>query len=365
MLVLQARHRGLHASLDLHFALSFEGRLSRELNDANAPSHHLGNVRVRNPFSIWFARRRLTSLLRQEPFDVAITHGGWAQAVFGPVIRSAAVPLVAWTHSAITGRHWLDRWALMTPPDLVICNSYYVRQSLIDRFGNQRGDVFHNPHVVYCALTAKDEESSLQPQEQLNVRKELNTPREATVIIQVSRMEQGKGHELHLKALSLLRDVPDWVCWQVGGAQRGVEAPYYRRLKRIAVELGIGDRVVFLGERTDVGSLLSAADIYCQPNTSPEGFGNTFIEGLLHRLPVVTTAIGGGKEIVNESCGIRVPPDDPPTLAASLRYLIQNPFKRVELGAAGPARARELCDVETQMSRLHELLTSLVQVGVN
>src|ERR1700687_4455338 len=86
MLVLQARHRDLCTSLDLHFALSFEGRLSRELSDVNAALYQLGNVRVRYPSTIWRARRRLADLLRQKSFDVAIIHGGWAHAIFGPVI---------------------------------------------------------------------------------------------------------------------------------------------------------------------------------------------------------------------------------------------------------------------------------------
>ena len=55
-----------------------------------------------------------------------VCHMAWAQAIFGPVARAARLPLVFWAHGATDGRHWLDRWARMTPPDLTICNSHFT-----------------------------------------------------------------------------------------------------------------------------------------------------------------------------------------------------------------------------------------------
>src|SRR5262249_34060399 len=188
---------------------------------------------------------------------------------------------------------------------------------------------------------------------------ELNTAEDATVIIQVSRMERLKGQALHLEALVMLRDLPGWVCWQVGGAQRPQEIKYLEELKSAAVRLGIAERVHFLGQRSDIPRLLAAADIYCQPNLSPEGFGITFIEALYAGLPVVTAAIGGACEIVDDSCGILVPPEDAHALAASLRWLILDRTSRTSLGLAGPARARKLCDPSTQVQQLYKVLSKI------
>jgi glycosyltransferase involved in cell wall biosynthesis len=169
-------------------------------------------------------------------------------------------------------------------------------------------------------------------------------------------MDPLKGHSRHLEALATLSDLPGWILWQVGGAQRAHEVRYQEQLRAQAAILGIEARVRFLGERADVPELLAASDIYCQPNARPEGFGITLIEALMAGLPVVATAFGGAKEIVDESCGVLVPPDDVHALAASLRLMIQGRTLRSALASAGPARARKLCDPAAQMLQLNEVL---------
>jgi glycosyltransferase involved in cell wall biosynthesis len=262
---------------------------------------------------------------------------------------------VFWAHDAVTGKHWTERLARRVRPDLVICNSRYTAVSI----GNLYPDV---PSVV-LAYPVSAQMPRLNGTERAAVRTSLDTPVDSTVIIQVSRMERWKGHTLVIEALARLRELP-WVWWIVGGAQRPEELAYAAALRAAADRLGVADRVRFLGERSDVGQLLAAADIHCQANLGPEPFGIAFIEALAAGLPVVTVAMGGATEIVNDSCGILVPPDDVAALAASLRRLIEDPVLRARLSSAGPARARELSDPAGQMRRLSDALHGLrVPVG--
>lgn len=127
-------------------------------------------------------------------------------------------------------------------------------------------------------------------------------------------------------------------------------------LRAEAAALGIGPRVNFLGERSDIARLLAAADIYCQPNICPESFGITFVEAMYAGLPVVTTAIGGALEIVDGSCGMLVEPNEPAALARALGKLIEDRELRARLSAAGPAHAAALCDPARQMAHLAEPL---------
>jgi glycosyltransferase involved in cell wall biosynthesis len=106
--------------------------------------------------------------------------------------------------------------------------------------------------------------------------------------------------------------------------------------------------------------VLSAADIYCQPNTAPEGFGLTFIEAMRAGLPVVTSGIGGACEIVNGSCGILTQPGDVTSLASALRDLITDGPLRARLSAEAQKRPQELCDPTLQMRRIQALLGGVV-----
>ena len=357
MLVTLARQRDLCPEMEPHFALCFEGRLSESLHATQSEVHQLGNVRVSRPISVLRARHALSELIRGSEFDVVICHAPWSQAIFGTVVRQAKLPLVFWMHGPTNGHHWSERWARCTRPDLVICNSHFTASTLSHLYSGVRAEVVYCPVAMAPANKSEDERRT--------TRVELKTAEDATVIIQVSRMERLKGQLLQVEALSRLRSIPNWVCWIVGGAQRADELSYYAELQSLANRLGIAERIRFIGERSDVARLLNAADIYCQPNTQPDAFGIAFIEALSAGLPVVTTALGGAPEIVDDSCGILVQPNDAGILASSLRSLIEDNSRRDTLGNAGPERARHLCDPEKQMAKIYELTSNLLEGSLN
>ena len=354
LLLTMARHQRAYAGLDHAFGLSFRGRLSQELHALSAPVHELGEVRISRPATVLRARRRLRGLLERERFDVAICHAPWSQAVFGPVVIRAKVPEVFWAHDAVTGTHWLQRWARFTVPDLVVSNSRFTAGSLSRLYGRARVEVVYAPVAPGQPITEAERGA---------LRAELATPDDAIVIVQASRMERWKGHSPHLEALAQLGDEPSWVCWLVGGAQKPEERSYLAELRRRAEELGIADRVRFVGQRADVGRLLQAADVHCQPNTGPEPFGVAFVEALYAGLPVVTSDFGGAREIVDESCGFRVPPGDVGALSTVLGRLIRDAALRSRLGGAAPVRARTLSDPVAQARRLHQLLAASFSTG--
>jgi glycosyltransferase involved in cell wall biosynthesis len=351
MLVTLARYREGLPAHEQEFALCFEGRLSAELSASGVPVHWLGEVRTRRPLTVWRARRKLRRLLRERQIDVAVCHMPWSLAVFGPAARDAGIPLVFWMHGPARGWHWLELWARLTPPDLTICNSRFTSTTLVDLYRNSPFEVVYPPLPPPAARLSSSERAL--------VRAEFDTPASATVIVQASRMELWKGQSFLLEALGRLRDLPGWVCWVAGGPQRPSERRYMEMLERAASKLGIAGRVRFLGERSDVSRILRAADIYCQPNTGPEPFGLALVEASGAGLPLISTAIGATTEIIDESCGVLVEPDDVQALGGALRQLVEEPGERSRLGSAGPARARALCDPSRQIKRLAEALSSI------
>jgi glycosyltransferase involved in cell wall biosynthesis len=349
-----ARYRNTCLALDQQFAVCFDGRLKRELSAAGASVYELGAVRVRQPLSIWKARRRLLDLIDENRIDMVICHMAWAHSIFGPAARAAGKSLVFWLHMATEGRHWLERWAKMTQPDLVMAPSRFVADTAASMF----------PHldakVVHYAVAPPDD--SLRS-ERLKVREEFDTAIDAIVTVQACRLEEWKGQRIHLQALARLREVVGWNCWIVGGAQRPHEVRLLESLKSEAISLGISDRVRFVGQRSDVPRILAAADIYCQPNTGLEGLPVVFTEALDARLPIVTSDIGGFWEIVDETCGIRVPVGDSSAVAEALRRLIVGHDERMRLGDLGRVRARAMCDPVRQIQKIQRLLDGLEHGG--
>jgi len=347
-----ARRRELAPRMEPRFALCFEGRLAGELREAGAPPEMLGEARLSRPWTVARARRRFAQALREGGPDVVVCHSAWSHGIFAAEARRAGLPLVFWQHDAVTGRTREERRARRVAPELAICTSRHAQGSLPRLFPHVRSE------VVYPSVPPPPR---FDRHDRAVVRWEMRSHWGDVTLVQVGRMEEWKGHRLLLEALGRLKDDPEWTLWVVGGAQRPREERYRTGLSRLALRLGIAHRVRFAGERADVPRLLSAADVFCQPNLGPEPFGIACVEAMHAELPVVATALGGPAEILDETCGILVPPDDPAALAEALRRVIHDPTLRADLGLAGAERARALCDPERQARRLHDILAGLVK----
>jgi glycosyltransferase involved in cell wall biosynthesis len=341
LVTLARRTNGDHDLVN-EFALCFDGRLRRELAGLRSPAYDLGAVRTRAPWSVLRARRRLRERLSRGDCDVVVCHSAWAQAVFGAVPHAAGLPVVFYLHDLVRSRHWLERWAGLHRPDWTLTNSQFTARTLSELYPGAPCSVVHYP--IEAAA------QPLTPEERVALRRELGASDETVVIVQACRMQAWKGHARLLRALGRLPHGAPWLCLEIGGAQRDEERQYQAGLEALTRELGIAERVRFLGQRSDVPRLLSACDIHCQPNATPEPFGIAFVEAMAAGLPVVTFDMGGAREIVESETGFLVRDDD--ELARRLSELIGNAELRRTLGAKGPARARELCDPERQIAKL-------------
>lgn len=350
MLVTLARQPG---PLVHRFALCFEGRLAGELRGAGAQVGILGDVRFSRPWTVLGARRRLAKIVRAHWPAAVMCHSPWSLAALGPVARQQGVPLVLWAHAAFTCRHWLERLArLVATPDLAICNSQYTRAAIGQVFPRTRAEVVYPPVAP---------PPSFDPGRRAPKREGHGASPDTVVIVLVARLEPGKGHAALLDALASLRDRPGWTAWIVGGAQRRSEDVYRSELERRTNEARIADRVHFLGQRDDVAALLWAGDVYCQPNTRPESFGISFVEALAAGLPVITTDVGGAREIVTPACGVLVPAGDARALRDALERMMSDAGLRQRLRAAAPARAAALCAPDAAVQHVAEVLGGVVR----
>ncbi len=356
-----AKTQALMPQMQHEFALCFEGRLAQELRRAGAIVHELGAVQVRKPWTVWRARSQFKQVLQSQAFDAVICHACWAQAIFGSVAKGQ-VPLGFVCHDGLNGQHWIERWAKRTAPDVVIANSDYTASSVEKLYPQTPCHTVFYPVLNTIPEKSAVRSASADISKRSQVRAKLQTPTDRVVIVQACRLELWKGHPLLLSALGELRSLPNWEMWIAGGVQRSHEAKYLRQLEAQAEDLGIADRVKFLGQRSDVPELLAAADIHCQPNLGAEPFGITFIEALYAGLPIVTTAMGGAKEIVDQTCGYLVPPGDSQAIAQILERLITDSKERDRLAAGGVARANVLCHPVKQLAQFSAVLDQELRV---
>jgi sugar transferase (PEP-CTERM/EpsH1 system associated) len=126
-------------------------------------------------------------------------------------------------------------------------------------------------------------------------------------------------------------------------------------VRRIVSESSLDGVVRFLGQVSDIPSLLSRASAFTLASLT-EGVSLTILEAMAAGLPVVATRVGGNPEVVaDEETGILVPSADPPALATALLRLWQNPELRRAMGAAGRKRAEKYFDVKRMVSRYEGL----------
>ena len=331
------RARARAPQMQPHFALCFDAKLARELRKDNAPVEILGDARLSRPWTVLRARRRLRDVLERGGLDVALAHSLWPHVVFAHAVRDARVPLATWLHDVPRADGWLEWLAHRHPPDLVLANSRYTASRAAAVFPGTQSEVQHPPVEL--------------PRVQRGLTE---TDGQRFVILIAARLQPSKGHAILLDALAMLPHTLEWECWIAGGPQRDAEHDYLKGLRRRALSRGVAGRVRFLGQRDDVPRLLARADVLCQPNTEPEGFGLTLAEALAVGTPVVTTDLGAARELIDARSGVLVPPHEPRAVAAAIesvagvrcRHSVSN----------GRVKVEEMCGVERALPRLEAAL---------
>jgi glycosyltransferase involved in cell wall biosynthesis len=348
-LITLARNKAVDQASTHDFAFTSEGPAIEKIRLTGAQVHYLGgNASYKDPKALLLARRRLSKICRKYKYDVGVLHNyPYLIAAFADVLWWRKVKMVRYFHNETHPTSRLERLVRVVHTrflDLSVFDSNFLRKCMPDKKGT----------VVYYPV---DRQIELTEGKRNEIRARFATPAEHPLVIQVCRMAERKGHSRLLRALGTLKFLP-WTCWIVGGPQREKEISYFDSLKNLTNELGIANRVRFLGTRIDVPELLAAADIFCHPNTyPPEPFGIAFVEALQAGLPVVTSAMGGAMEIVSEQCGFLVPPEDNVALADALRRLLTEKRLRQEMSASARTRG-EVFKASVQIPLLNAALTT-------
>ncbi|HTH96058.1 MAG TPA: glycosyltransferase family 4 protein [Stellaceae bacterium] len=179
------------------------------------------------------------------------------------------------------------------------------------------------------------------------------------VLLAVGTVSARKGYDLLVDALAPLADL-DWSCRIAGSLDRAPEATV--ALRERIIEAGLQHRIHLLGEVASMVPLYEAADIFVLPSRY-EGYGMAFAEALRQGLPVVGCRAGAVPEVVPDSAGLLVEPDDAAALSEALRHLITDREKRRSMAEGALLAGMGLPSWNDTARQVNALLRDLVQVA--
>jgi glycosyltransferase involved in cell wall biosynthesis len=174
----------------------------------------------------------------------------------------------------------------------------------------------------------------------------------APVILSIGNLIPIKGHETMLRALAVAADRHPRLACQIIG-----DGPLRGYLSRLAVDLGIGDRVRFLGRqsRAAVANALRECTLFVLPSHY-EALGCVYLEAMASGKPVIGCAQQGIAEIVHHGVnGFLVEPHDVHGIASHIGQLLRDAALRVRVGLAARQTILEGLTIEHQAARLAEI----------
>lgn len=324
------------------------GPIGEEIRKTGVEFHVLDlNPGVRHPFHLIKLERALTDLRADIVHTFLLTASlyGRLAAMF------ARVPIIIGTEVNIyenkEPRHIkAERW-LMSKTDSVVVSAGSVRDFYIDQVGADPSKV----EVIYNAVDWSQLETTKSRDE---MREELQLGQFAPVAGIVARLTEQKAHSVLFQSMATTPGLERLHLVVVG------DGHLREKLERQATDLGIADRVRFLGARRDLGNLMSAMDMFVMPSLW-EGLPLSMVLAMGAGLPVVATAVAGIPEVVLDgSTGLLVPPNDAPALGAALAQLVRSPELRHALGTAAQATALPRYGVDGYVSSVTALYDRLL-----
>jgi glycosyltransferase involved in cell wall biosynthesis len=292
------------------------------------------------------------SLLRRERFDVLHAHK-FGSNLWGTVIGSACrVPVViahehTWTYEGNPVRVWLDGNVTGRLATRYVAVSAADRERMVSIEGISRDKVTVIPATVHIPSVGDAAGSDL--------RAELGLAGDTPLVAIVAVLRPQK-------ALTVLLEAHALVLHRVPGAHLVIagDGACRQELERRCRELSLEDSVHFLGRRSDVDSILAAADVAAL-SSDFEGTPLFIAECMANHTPVVATAVGGVPEVIDDGrTGLLVAPRDPAALAAALTRLLADPSERERI-ADEAYRRLDRFTLEAVAARFGELYEELAR----
>ncbi len=341
---------------------SFKTRLEQEHIPVKVLTDRL--VTINRDSSFWQSLTHLHRLLPlivkiarlSRDYDVICTNTQKAMVIGALASLISRRPLVHYLRDILSAEHF-------SPANLhiavalantcavkVIANSKATQAAFVAAGGKA-----HLTEVIYNGFVPDRFQQS--PEKAPQIRQKLGLEGQF-VVGSFSRLSPWKGQHVLLEALTYCPQ--NVTVLLVGDALFG-EDDYVEHLHEQVAELGLGDRVKFLGFRADVSSLMGACDLVAHTSTAPEPFGRVIIEAMLCRRPIVATAAGGVVELIESNrTGWLVPANDPIRLARVVNRCRTQPEASAAIVQRAHQYASQTFHLDKTCQQFDQLLENLI-----
>jgi glycosyltransferase involved in cell wall biosynthesis len=345
-------------------SLFVDGSFSKALEQSEIPVEILSNqtLAIRKDSSWWQSVSnvgQIISLIKkvvQLSYNYDVIYANTQKALIIGAIASLITgkPLIYHLHDILSSEHFSRtnrQLAVLFAnrcASLIIANSEATKTAFIEAGGKEK-----LVQVVYNGFNLEQyqnlDHQGLQLKQQLNLNGDY-------IVGHFSRLSPWKGQHILLEALT---HCPKAIALFVGDALFG-EQEYVEQLQQQVKQLGLSDRVHFLGFRSDIPQLMSMCDLITHTSTAPEPFGRVIVEAMLCGKPIIAAAAGGAIELIeNNQTGWLTTPGDAMQLAAIINQCQAQAEATAKIAQAGKNIATQRFNLTNIQQQTSDLLKSL------
>ncbi|HHX00573.1 MAG TPA: glycosyltransferase [Acholeplasmataceae bacterium] len=258
------------------------GKLLGKASEFNIPVYC---VNKKSKFDV-FVVKRISKILKENSIDIVHVFTSTGKLWGRLAAIKAKTKVIISTEESLFRNTFIDRiieTRLSQKTNLIIPNSNATKLSAI----NATNIDSNKYKVIYNGIDLKPF---------INAKKVGSIPKakDEKIIVCVARLEHRKRQKFLIDAFNLVKHKVNAMLVLVG------DGPLYNELKNYIKELDLESRVLLLGSRNDVPSILKEADLFILPSME-EGFGNVIIEAMAAKVCVIASKVGGIPEIITHN----------------------------------------------------------------
>lgn len=297
--------------------------------------------------------KNITRLIKENRIDLIHSHtwgtdfyGYWASKILG-------VPMLATVHN----RYYIfEKWTRRLSYKVLINHIQKIVAVSKDIQNLLKKDLKLLPQKIKLIYNGIDTSRFEKKFDQEMLRKELNLSKGDLILGNVGNLREVKDHHTLILSFSKVSPFfPQAKLLIIG------EGELKSNLLKLRAELGLENKVLLLGHRDDIPSLLNLMDIFIL-SSRLEGCSISILEAMASGKPVIATSVGGNPELVQEGkTGFLVPSAEPEKLAKTTIQLLKDEKQRKKMGEEGKKRVKEKFSRETMVKNYEELYFQILR----